>query len=353
MRLRLLFTALMLAAAGAMAAGAPDAARLEAARRYSESCGGRTMLVMIDGKIVAEHYANGGRARIPQPLASGSKSFCGVAAAAAVQDGLLTLEERVADTVQEWRGDPQKSKITYDQLLHLCGGLDPGESPLRSVDGQRIDWAKAIAAPLTAEPGAKFQYGPHPFLVFGAALERKLKAKGGETFTAYLNRRVLGPIGVRVWWLKSPAGDPFLAGGALMTARDWAAFGEFMRLGGQWQGKQVIDGKLLARCLEGAPANPAYGLTWWLKRPVAPRLEFSIPLLRSEMSGILHADWIPGDFYMAAGAGKQRLYVIPSLKLVAVRQAPVRERGNGYRDEEFLRRLLLQSDEPRSGTGGK
>jgi CubicO group peptidase (beta-lactamase class C family) len=320
--------------------GIPTPAMLDSARRYNEETGGQTMLVMIDGKIIAEYYVHGGGPLRPQPLASGSKSFVGVAAVAAVEDGLIRLEERASETLPEWRGDPRKAKVTLDQLLHLCSGLEPGESPLRTGAGIRTDWAQAIAAPMVAGPGERFTYGPNAFLVFGAVLQRKLKEKTGETFEAYLRRRVLEPLGVRVWWLRSPGGDIYLPGGALMTARDWAAFGELMRRDGRQGGKQIIAGKMLELCRAGSAANPAYGLTWWLKRPVPPRLELLDPVVRSELSGILHAAWLPDDFYMAAGAGKQRLYIIPSLKLVAVRQGPVRG-GAQYRDTEFLKRLLV------------
>jgi hypothetical protein len=39
---------------------------------------------------------------------------------------------------------------------------------------------------------------------------------------------------------------------------------------------------------------------------------------------------------MAAGAGQQRLYIVPSLNLVVVRQGE----SSGFRDSEFLARLL-------------
>ena len=44
----------------------------------------------------------------------------------------------------------------------------------------------------------------------------------------------------------------------------------------------------------------------------------------------------PRDLFMAAGAGHQRLYIIPSLDMVIVRQG----RLSRFSDEEFLSRLL-------------
>lgn len=45
------------------------------------------------------------------------------------------------------------------------------------------------------------------------------------------------------------------------------------------------------------------------------------------------------DLYMAAGAGKQRLYIIPSMDLVIVRQG----RQSRFNDREFLGRLTGQN----------
>ena len=43
------------------------------------------------------------------------------------------------------------------------------------------------------------------------------------------------------------------------------------------------------------------------------------------------------DVYMAAGAGNQRLYIIPTLDMVVVRQAQF----GSWDDREFLSRLIL------------
>jgi len=48
---------------------------------------------------------------------------------------------------------------------------------------------------------------------------------------------------------------------------------------------------------------------------------------------------MPADVVMAAGAGKQRLYIIPSRGLVVVRMGPVRG-GRQFTDLAFLRALL-------------
>ena len=62
------------------------------------------------------------------------------------------------------------------------------------------------------------------------------------------------------------------------------------------------------------------------------------------MEDIVRSDWLPEDLFMAAGAGKQRLYVIPSLKLVIVRQGAFLG-SRGFSDAEFLGFLLRKKEE--------
>src|SRR5256885_11596043 len=75
------------------------------AANYSENKRGFSILVMQNGKTVFEHYANGGGADMRCQIFSGTKSFLGITALCAVRDGLIKLDDRVADTINEWKND--------------------------------------------------------------------------------------------------------------------------------------------------------------------------------------------------------------------------------------------------------
>lgn len=313
----------------------PSEASLQKAWQYCLQSNSTSMLVMHDGAILFEQYANGGSATRPQPLASGSKSFNGIVAQAAVEDGIIRLDDRVAEVVPTWKTDPQKSLITYRQLLTLTSGLTPGD--LGGTTGV-AGWNDVLAVAMVAAPGQKFDYGPNPFNAFAAALQRQL---GSETYENYLKRRILSPLGITLTWAgRFDDGNPQVAGGAYVTARHWATFGEWVRREGAWNGRQILAKNRLAECFVGTPQNPAYGLTWWLRKPVPADLIQSIPILRNELDELLAATYLPDDLVMAAGLGKQRLYVIPSLKLIALRQGPQQTTDAQYADVEFLSRLL-------------
>jgi len=107
-----------------LSALAPAEAGVKEAARYNAEKGGVSMAVIKDGAVVFEAYPNGGTPEKAWALASGTKSFSGVIAAAAVMDGLLTLDETIAETLPEWRGDLRKSQITIRDLLTLTSGIE-------------------------------------------------------------------------------------------------------------------------------------------------------------------------------------------------------------------------------------
>src|SRR5262245_12076838 len=98
--------ALVLVSQSALAEIQPsDCAR---AAKYSESRRGSGMLVMQNGRTIFEHYANGGSANGRWPIFSGTKSFWGIAALAAAQEGLFKLDDPVSVTISQWKIDPRK-----------------------------------------------------------------------------------------------------------------------------------------------------------------------------------------------------------------------------------------------------
>lgn len=319
-----------LAGLAASPARAREAPPWAAAADWSEARRGVSLVVVERGRVVFERYARS-RADDAHELASGTKSFCGVLAAAMVQDGLLTLDERCAETLPEWRGQPVKEEATIRSLLTLSSGI--GGGPL----ARPPRYADAVAAPAAGRAGV-FRYGPTPFQVFGEIVRRKLAAAGRpDDVLGFLKARVLDPAGVRTGFWRRQAGQPTMPSGARLTGRNWARFGDFVLNGCRVEGRTLVDPDALAACFESSPANPGYGLTWWLLRPglipPAPRAG-----LDTDIRGL-------PDVRMAAGAGDQRLYLVPERQLVIARQSDavldsLRGRDSGWSDAAFLRLAL-------------
>ncbi|NUN47470.1 MAG: serine hydrolase [Candidatus Brocadiae bacterium] len=294
----------------------PLLAGCEAAAAYSRAHGGHAFLVRRAGEVVFERYFEGWTADRPHFLASGTKSFSGALAAAAVEDGLIRWDERLSDTISEWKDDPRKSRITVRQLLSLTGGLDPGKIA-RVPTG-----AEAIGAEALHDPGTVFAYGPVPFQAFGEFMTRKLLPRK-ETPLGYLRRRIFHPIGLVTGdWNHDADGNAQLPSGASVTARDWSRFGELILNRGKSGKRQVVAWDALSECFRPGQVNPDYGLTFWLG-------------VESKRGGSQTP--LPEGFCMAAGAGNQRLYILPSHGLVVVHFARLSLR---FDDRELLRLLL-------------
>lgn len=296
---------------------------LESAWKYAQSRGSHALLIQQNGKTLLERYSRGS-ATTKRMLASGTKSFTGITFAAAIDDGLVKWDTKVGELLPAWKSDRQKSQATLQQLISLQSGVDPGEMGRRGGG-----WNDAVMAAMLHEPGTKFQYGSNPFLIYGAAMESALK---GKTFEQHLKDRILDPLKISVTWnMRTTDGKPQLAGGAAMSARDWATLGRMLLNGGVHEGKRIVSAQSLSLLIEPTKVNSAYGTSFWmgdtdtrtaiLGRPGRP------------------APGVPKDLYQAVGAGSQKLMIIPSLKMVIVRMGPLAG-GRQWKDEEFFKALL-------------
>ena len=308
------------------------------AAKYSESERGASMLVMQNGRTIFEHYANGGSAGGRWPIFSGTKSFWGIAALAAVHDGFFRLDDLVSDTITEWKSDPRKSQITIRQLLNQTDGVE-GASRLQRASIEDRN-AMVIRLPTLAEPGTSFIYGPSHLQIFSELLRRKL---GGRSTIAYFEGHVSNRLGLgRLNNKKDSVGNPLPATGFELTAREWARLGELVLRNGKYRGRQVVPPALLREVLAGSEANPSYGLTFWLNSQATNGREadfermLDLPWQSAPWNGVCICKDAPPDMVVALGSHYQRLFIIPSLKAVVVRQGSEAK----FSDAHFLRLLL-------------
>jgi CubicO group peptidase (beta-lactamase class C family) len=264
---------------------------------YAASHGSEALVIARDGALVAEWFADGWNADRAHALYSGTKSFWGPAATCAREDGLLQLDEPVADTIVEWRDDPQKSRVTLRMLLSLTAGYGFG-----GLGASVPPYDRALVMQLRNEPGTQFVYGGISLQVFGAVLARKL-ANRGQTPHEYLQERILKPAGISIdRWKELPDGTHPLPTGAFLNAENWLAYGRYI----------VAQRTRFAECFIGSEANPRYGLGWWL--------------------GARNA---PPDLAYASGSNGQALYVSLSLDVIVVRFG-----SKTIAHETFLKRLF-------------
>ena len=311
-----------------------DPVAVRQAAKYSREHRGTSFLVIQDGKTLLEEYHRDGGADTPQRIYSGTKAFWNLGALAAMEDGRLSLDEPVANTLSSWRNDPRKSRVTIRQLLDFSAGLAPGFAMQVNEYGDRD--RTALRLPMVAEPGRAFIYGPSALQVFHQLLKQKL---GNQSPTSYLERRVLRRLHLGPQrYLQDRAGNPLLAAGFVLTARQWSKMGQLVLD----HGRPVVRPESLEQCWLGSDANRAFSLGWWNNRAAPGGREFDFEdMLTPKWQ---RQDWrnaclcrnAPRDLVACIGSGYQRLYVVPSLSLIVVRQGS----GGRFSDSRFLRLLL-------------
>jgi len=306
-----------------------DPAAVKAAAEYSARHRGVSFLAIQNGRTLLEQNS-----KTPHKIYSGTKAFWDLAALAAAEDGLLDLDDHVADTLTSWRNDPRKSQVTIRQLLNFDSGIEP---LFRLHDAQSDDRdALALRARMAAEPGTAFIYGPGALQVFHQVLKAKLSS---QTPTHFLERRVLHRLGLgRQRYLPDRAGNPLLATGWILTAREWAKIGRVVLN----DGAPVISRQSLEQCWRGTAANRAFSFGWWNNRAASNGREFDFEQMlipkwpNQNWSDACLCRDAPSDLVACIGSEGQRLYVVPSLQLIVVRQAD----GGSFSDGHFLRLLL-------------
>ena len=270
---------------------------IDAALDYARKHQLHAVLVQRGGSIVAEEYGGPTTSSAPHMLYSGTKSFWGIAALTARDEGLLDLDERVAKTIVEWKGDAEKALVTPRMLLQMIAGYGFG-----GLGSAVPTYDRAIEMPLKTGPGETFTYSGIPLQVFGAFFARKLASRH-QTPHEYLTATILRPAGVDVGsWRALKDGTHPLPTGAALTARAWLAYGAYI----------MNERARFADAFVGSVRNPRYGLCWWLGAAGAP-----------------------ADTFYASGSGGQGMYVVPSEELVAVHFGG----SASYKHDVFLKRL--------------
>jgi CubicO group peptidase (beta-lactamase class C family) len=286
----------------------------------------KALLVIRNDRIVYEWYAPDHSATKTHYTASMAKAIVGgLATAVAITDGKLSLDDKAAKYIKEWRDDPVKSKITIRQLGSHTSGIDDAEddkdTPHDKLTGWQGDFWKRLPvpndpftlardkAPVVFEPGTKSAYSNPGIALLTYCTTAAIQDEPQKDIRSLLRERVMRPIGVPDNAWSVGYGQTFLVdglplvgswGGGGFTARATARVGRLMLRGGDWQGKQLLSKEAVTETTSDAGTPGTTGIGWWSNN------EGRYPKL-------------PRDAFWGAGAGHQILLVVPSLSLIVVR----------------------------------
>ena len=238
----------------------------------------RAVIVVYDGRIVAERYGPGYHENTRFISWSMAKSVTGVLIGLLVADGRLRLDQSPPIPAWQRPGDP-RGEITLRQLLQMRSGLRHTEAgnPIYTSDEVRMLFldgrddmaAYAESQPLEAEPGRKWEYSSNTSVILADIAARVLTDSTDprvrrQVVSDYLHTRLFDPLGMKSVVPEYDAHGT-LIGGSLIhaTARDWARFGEFLRGYGAVRGAQIVPRGWIEFMTSANPRNPGYGAQIW------------------------------------------------------------------------------------------
>jgi CubicO group peptidase (beta-lactamase class C family) len=272
----------------------------------------QAIVVVQDGRVVAERYAPAIRADMPLPGWSMAKSVMNALVGILVADRRLALDQR--ELLPAWRAPDPRAAITLEDLLRMRSGLRFSEAygvPWSDVLHMLYDCADAAAfaasRPLAAPPGQVWQYSTGTTNILSLIARRVI---GDERYWTWPSRVLFGRIGMRSAVLEPDASGTFVCSSYMVaTARDWARYGQLWLDHGRHGDDEVLSDAWIRFSTTPTPQSPdgRYGAHWWLK--LNPDIGGDSPAARS----------IAPDTFFAVGHEGQTLTVMPSKRAVVVR----------------------------------
>lgn len=274
--------------------------------------GMRAVVVVKNGRIVAERYGDGFSAETPLLGWSMTKSVNAAIVGTLVRAGKLSLDQKAL--LDEWKADSRKD-ISLADLMAMSSGLAFNENYGDVSDVTRMLYLEpdmagfAAGMPLVGEIGQTFNYSSGT----DAILSRIWQNAAGPDALAYPAKAVFDPLGMTSAVFEPDARGTFVGSSYIYaTARDWARFGLFILRKGVWNGQEILPAGYVDWMREEAPASKgAYGKGQvWLHGP-----EGNTPSGQDPDAGFD----LPEDTFWFEGHDGQSVAVVPSKDLVVVR----------------------------------
>ena len=270
----------------------------------------RSLLVVYNGFLIAEKYAEGFTTTTPQMGWSMTKSITNALVGILIKQGKVKLSEPAP--VDMWNSDDRK-KITLNDLLHASSGLEWTEIYSRPSDATEMlfnskDAARfAMTKKLDREPNEKFKYSSGTTNILMWIIRQQT---GDDLYYRFPYLRLFNKIGMNSAILEPDPSGTFVGSSfSYATARDWARFGLLYLNDGVWNGEQILPEGWVKYTTTPAPRaeKGEYGAQWWLNVGS-----------KDNPSNRNFPD-LPTDTFYADGFEGQFVFVVPSKNLVVVR----------------------------------
>ncbi len=271
----------------------------------------RAIVVVHDGRIVAERYGSGFGPSTPLLGWSMTKSVFAGLVGVLVGDGRLSLDASAG--LGRFPGDP-RAAIRIADLMSMTDGLRFDERYSGVSDVTRMlflepDMAGYAASRPPAHPAGRFwSYSSGTAMILARIVQRA----AGPHPRAFAREHLFAPIGIDSATIESDEHGTLVGSSYLYaTARDWARYAELLRQDGVWNGTRVLPPGFVATMIRPVAASGGQygaGMIWrFAGSPTAPGVDPD------------RAFGIPSDAFWMEGFDGQRIAIVPSRALVVLR----------------------------------
>lgn len=226
-----------------------------------------SLMVIKDGAVICECSHPGYSVNTWHLSHSMSKTLTGMAIGVLVDEGLLSVDERLIDLFPDMHyKDPRFAEITVYHLLTMSAGIRFSEAG--SISESR--WSEAFfESPVTYAPGTDYNYNSmNTYILARIAVDRS-----GRSLTELVKEKILDPLNItNFFWERGPEGVEKGGWGVYMSAESWAKLGYMMLSGGVFEGRRILSSEWVEEATRAHTVAPPivgnynYGYQLWRSR---------------------------------------------------------------------------------------
>ncbi len=275
---------------------------------YLELKHSKGFIILVNGRIVMENYFNGHAAMTNWYWASAGKTLTATLTGIAQQEGLLNINNKVSQYIGTgWTSETlaKENLITCKNLLTMTSGIE---------DIANGDDVSPASLQYKADAGTRWAY--HNVYV---KLQDVIAQASGQTWNTYFNAKLRDKIGMDGTWFQS--GNNSVYGS---STRSMARFGLLMYNKGKWDNTVILNENYFNEATNTSQnINLGYGYLWWLNG----KANYHLPQSQATFQGSI-IPTAPNDMFMALGKNDQKIYVVPSKKMVVIRMGDAADNVN-------------------------
>jgi CubicO group peptidase (beta-lactamase class C family) len=269
---------------------------------YLESKGTKAFIILKNGRIVTEKYFGAFTVDSTWYWASAGKTMTGMLIGIAQKEGLLNINDKTSKYLGTgWTSAPSSKEdlITVRHQLTMTTGLDDGSGD--------EDCTLPSCLTYKADAGTRWAYHNAAYTL----LDKVVETAAGKTYNAYFQEKIRDKIGMKGIWLKLGYNNIYYS-----NARSMARFGLLLLNKGKWDQSVILNDSAYFndQVTSSQTLNLSYGYLTWLNG----KASYMLPTLQNVFNGQMVPN-APTDMFSALGKNDQKIYVIPSQKLVLIR----------------------------------